>query len=196
MHAGAFEMGARGIGEQQLHRMHFGDRTHRARDDAIRLGFRVGHLERLDELIAEGAAAGLGTQPREHPLHGVREQVDHARERADFVAAVGFAAIVHVARGQGLRHVAHGTDRRADGMRDDPERERGDERRRDAARDHPPRDGGRAAGFVEHARFRALQDAAHSQHRLGHCRLETGAPRFEIRERPGAAARARALLQQ
>ena len=101
-------MRARGIGEQQFHRMHFRDRAHRAGDHAIGLGFRVRHLERLDELVAERAAARFGAQAREHALHGVREQIDHSRERAHLVGAVRVAAVVHVARRERLRDVADG----------------------------------------------------------------------------------------
>ena len=86
--------------------MHVGDRAHRARDDPIGLGLRVGHFERFDQLVAESAAAGLGAQAREHALHGVGQQVDHARQAAHFVVAVRVAAIVHVAGGERLRDLA------------------------------------------------------------------------------------------
>ena len=118
--------------------MHVGDGAHGARDHAIGLGFRVRHFQRLDQLVAERAAAGLGSQAREHALHGVGQQVDHARQRADFVVAVRLAAIVHVARGQRLRDLAHGVDGMLDGPGDGPQqrapRERG---REQCAADQP-----------------------------------------------------------
>ena len=120
MHAGALEVRARGIGQQQLHRVHVGDRAHGARDHAIRLGLGVGHFQRFDQLVAEGAAAGLGAQPRQHALHGVGQQVDHAREPAHFVGAVRVAAIVHVAGGERLRDFADVVNRVLDGTARSP----------------------------------------------------------------------------
>ena len=65
MNAGAFQVRARGIGEQQFHRMHVGDGAHGAGDHSVGLRLGVGHFQRLDQLVAEGAAARFGAQTRQ-----------------------------------------------------------------------------------------------------------------------------------
>jgi hypothetical protein len=72
------------------------------------------------------------------------------------------AAIVHVTRGQRLRHVADVMQRALQGTSHRPEHQRCDEGRREGAADQPRLHRAGTARFGQHTCFDALKYAAHA----------------------------------